>query len=410
MTIATGVNKRLTFKKQTGLGQAVESAIAGGQYLRRVTSSLDKNKATYQSNELLPSQQVRDMRHGVVSVAGTINGELSVGTYQSFMESICRQNALAAAVSDALTDIVAVSTTGAAGTMTTTTGDFIADGLKVGMVVRATGFTTTAVANNSANMLITAINTDGDELSVVRLDGEAIVAKTETGAVTFTEVGKHTFIPADNQTRDYYSIEHWFSDIAQSELFTDCVVSQMDVALPASGMATANFNIMGLDMVPAQAEAFTSPAAASSGANLAAANGVVFLGGSPIALITGMNFTVNGNYTTIGGVVGSNSEPDIFPGTVAVSGQATVLFQDATVRDLFLNETEASIVAVFTTNNQPDADFEAFTFPRVKMGGAAKDDGNKGLVMTMPFTALENTVTGTGVYESTFAVQDSTFV
>src|SRR5688500_16926692 len=116
MTIATGVNKKLAFKKQTGLAQAVLSAIAGGQYLRRVTSSLDKNKATYQSQELLPSQQVRDFRHGVASVAGAINGELSVGTYLSFMQSLCRQNVLAAIASDALTDVVAVSTTGAVGT------------------------------------------------------------------------------------------------------------------------------------------------------------------------------------------------------------------------------------------------------------------------------------------------------
>lgn len=408
-TIATGVNKKVAFKRQTGLGAAVKAAIAGGQYTRRVTSTIDKTKATYASQELLPSQQVRDFRHGVASVTGAINGELSVGTYQEFMESLCRQDALVAVVSGPESDIVAVSTAGAAGTMSTTLGDFLADGLKIGMVVRAGGFTTTAVENNDCNLVVVAIEADGKEMTVVRLDGKPIVAKTETGAVTFTEAGKHTFVPESGQTRDYYSIEHFFSDIAQSELFTDCVISQMDVSLPASGMATANFNVMGLDMVPAQVQAFSAPAEASDGANLAAANGVLCVDGTPIALITGMNFSLTGGYTTIGGVVGSNIEPDIFPGTVGATGQATVLFQDAVMRDMFLQEREVSIIAAFTANNERNADFAAFTFPRVKMGGAGKDDGNKGLVMTMPFTALENT-NNPAHYPSTIAIQDSRFV
>jgi hypothetical protein len=405
MTIATGVNKKLAFKRQSGLG--VHTPVTGAQYLRRATSSIEKTKASYQSNELLPSQQVRDMRHGVVSVSGAIDGELSIGTYLSFMESICRQAMQIAEASTAQIDIVAASTTGAQGTMTTTAGNFITDGLKVGMVVRATGFTTTAVDNNGANFLIIAISTDGKVLTVLRLDGDAVVAKTETGSVVFTEVGKHTFIPASNQTRDYYMIEHFFSDIAQSELFKDCVISQMDVNLPASGMATINFPILGLGMTPATAEQLTSPTAASNGANLAAANGALCLNGTPVALITGMNFSINGQYTTIGGVVGSDSEPDVFPGTVVGTGQVTVLFQNATIRDMFLNETEASLISALTANNQPDAAFVAFTFPRVKFSGASKDDGNKGLVMTMPFTALENTTANNGTFPSTFAVQDS---
>lgn len=409
--IATGVNKVLTIKKQAGLGNYTTTAISGGQNLRRVTSTLDKKKATYASKEIKPSQQVSDFRHGVVSVDGTISGEASVGTYQMLVESICRQAVQTAVVSTGETDIVSASTTGASGTMTTTAGNFLTDGLKVGMVVRAAGFTTTATGNNATNMLITAISASGKVLTVTRLDGSAVIAKTETGSVTFTEQGKHTYIPQTSQTRDYYSIEHWFGDINQSELFTDCVVTQMDVKLPASGMAGMDFQIKGLNMTPGTAEAFSSPTAVSTGSNLAAANGVLYLAGAAVALITGMNFSVKGGHTTVGGVVGSNVEPDIFPGTVTVDGQVTVLFQDATIRDYFLNETEVSIVAVFTAANTATADFMSFTFPRVKMGGASKDDGEKGLVMTMPFTALENVNGGTGKdgFATTIMIQDSKF-
>jgi len=383
MTIATGVNKLLTFKKQAGLG--VVAGASGGQNLRRTQSTLDLKKATYSSKELRPSQQIADMRHGVRSVEGTISGELSVGTYQSFIESVLRRAATGTTTFD--------STGGAVtGNIITVTGDKTGQTAKVGTVVAAAG----------VNYLIAKCTTAQSIL--VRLDGGTAVAGT------MTEVGKHTYVPQTGQTRDYYTIEHNFQDIVQAERFTDCMITQMDVKLPASGMAGVDFMVKGLNVVTGTTGYFTSPVAATSGSVLAAANGVLTLAGAPIALITGMNFSIKGGHTTIGGVVGSNVEPDIFPGNVEADGQVTVLFQDATMRDIFINETEVSIVAAFTGSNAANAPFVSICFPRVKLGGAQKDDGEKGLVMTMPFTALEALPTDTGSYQTTVFIQDSAFV
>jgi hypothetical protein len=412
--IATGINKLLTFKKQTGLG--VIATASGAQNMRRVTSSLDYKKATFESKEIRPSQQTADYRHGVVGVDGTIAGEVSVGTHQSFIESLCRMAAAPAVSSTGVTDCVAASTGTNIGTFTTTAGLFVTGVattcLKIGMVVRATGFTTTATANNAANFLITNIDPTKKILTVARLDGLAIVAKTETGSVVFAEVGKHVIFPQSGFTRDYYTIEHNFTDIVQSERYTDCVISQMDVKLPATGMATVDFQVKGLKMTTGTTGYFTAPTAVSTGTTLAAANGALYLGGVAIGLITAMNFSAKGNYTLIGGVVGSNTEPDIFPGGLDADGQITVLFTDAVVRDYFINETEVAILAVFTTDNSPTSGFVAYNFPRVKMGGASKDDGEKGLVMTMPFKALENVNGGsnTNSQQTTFVLQDSAFV
>jgi hypothetical protein len=408
--IATGINKLLTFKRQTGIGVLAGATLA--QNLRRVTSNLDLKKATYGSNEIRPSQQRSEFRHGVRSVDGTISGELSVGTYQSFIESILRQGAqVAVSVAAAANDMTSASTGTNTGTLTVIAASFMAGNkFKVGMVVRPTGFTTTATANNGANMLITAL-TD-KIMTVARLDGQPVVAKVETGAVTIASVGKHTFVPQSGQTRDYYTIEHNFKDIVQAEQFTDCVIDSLDVKLPATGMATVDFGVKGLNMTTSTAGYFTSPSPVSTGAALAAVNGAVYMAGVPIALITGLNVSVKGNYAPIGGVVGSNVDPDILPGAVEVSGQATVLFTDATVRDYFINETEVSLYAVFTAGNTPGADFVAISMPRVKMGGASKDDGEKGLVLTVPFTALENVTGGSGTnsHATTIAIQDSLFV
>lgn len=406
--IATGVFKKLVAKRQSALG--TKATAGSAQEYRRVTSTIDLQKQTYQSNEIRPSMQRSDFRHGIRSVSGAINGELSCGTYQQFIESVLRAAASTAATTGAQTNITAAVTSGAEGTFTRAAGSFLTDGFKIGMVVRASGFATTGVPNNAHNCLITSLT--ALVMTGVMLDGVAFGAKAAGDTVTIAEVGKHIAIPQSAHTRDYYTIEHNFSDITQSEQFTDCVISQMDVKLPATGMATIDFNVMGLNMDTSTSAYFTSPTAASSGAVLAAVNGALYVQGTKVALITSLDFSVNGNMSAPGGIVGSNVDPDIFPGAIDVTGNMSVLFSDATMRDYFLNETEVSIIAVFTAGNTANADFQSHVFHRVKVGGASKDDGEKGLTMTMPFNSLENTSGGTGA--STIATsywqQDSAYV
>jgi hypothetical protein len=405
-TISTGVFKQLIAKKQAA--QGTKATTGSAQQYRRVTSTLDLQKQTYQSNEIRPSMQKSDFRHGIRSVSGTISGEVSCGTYQGFIESMLRAVAAAAVTTGAQTNITAAVTSGASGTFTRAAGSFITDGFRVGMVIRNAGWAAPATANNAHNCLITALT--ATVMTGVMLDNVPFVAKAAGDSVTIAEAGKHIAIPAAAHTRDYWTIEHNFADIAQSEQFTDCVISQMNVKLPATGMATVDFNVMGLNMDTSTSAYFTAPSSASSGAVLAAVNGAVYIQGAKVGLITGMDFTVNGNMSTPGGIVGSNVDPDIFPGMIDVSGNMTVLFTDATMRDYFINETEVSIVAVFTSGNSANSDFQSHVFPRVKVGGATKDDGQKGLTMTMPFTALENTTGSTSTIATTYWTQDSLHV
>src|SRR4051812_41629471 len=96
MTIAQGVFKQLRYKRQPTAFGTLPDAM-GGQLLRRVQSTLDLTKNTYRSNEIRPDMQRGDFRHGTRSVQGSIQGELSVGTYKDFYESFCRQVYQAAA-------------------------------------------------------------------------------------------------------------------------------------------------------------------------------------------------------------------------------------------------------------------------------------------------------------------------
>lgn len=415
MATAEGITKKVVLAPQAAKGTCAVAGLATAQYLRRVTSSMNLTKETYQSNEMRSDRQVADMRHGVQSIEGTIAGELSPGTYQRFMAGILRKAWAAGVASAAHIDCTAAATTGAAGTFTRVALSYLSDGFKVGDVVRWTGWAGGSATNNNAhNFMITALT--ATVMTVVGLDGVPPVADAAGDSVTCTVVGKKVWTPITAQTEDWFSIEHAFTDVDLSEVFWDVKCNTMAVKLPATGIATIDFGLMGLNhtnYAGASAPFFSAVLAASTGGVLAAVNGALYVQSTKIALLTGLDFDVSDNLTAEA-VVGSNVKPDIFDGRVTVKGNMSVFFEDATFRDYFENETEVTICAAFTTSNLAAADFLAFTMQRVKVSGASKDDGEKGIIQTLPFVALFDTGAAADTGETannrlatTLSIQDS---
>jgi hypothetical protein len=141
---------------------------------------------------------------------------------------------------------------------------------------------------------------------------------------------------------------------------------------------------------------------------IAGVSGALVVNGTPIALLNNISINANGGLTGEA-VVGSTIYPDIFRGRVRVSGEFSAFFEDATLRDIFHDETEASIVAAFTSNLSATSDFISFTMPRVKFGGSGKDDPETGIKQRIPYTALFNSTGGAGNKheQSTIAIHDS---
>lgn len=279
-----------------------------------------------------------------------------------------------------------------------------AAGVKVGMVVRVTAGLNANSLNK--NLFVLALTTT--IMTVVVMNGTTLTIEAAVAACTVTKPGMLSYAPLTGHTDESFAIEHWFADIAQSEVFIGCKVQQIDVNLSPTGMITIKVTFIGKDLITATSAYFTTPAALGTSGVLASVNGAVMVGGAQIGLITGMNFSIMGGMTT-DPVVGSNTVPDIFEGRIRVSGQATVYFQDAVFRDYFVNESEVALACAFATGSLAAADFMSFSMPRVKMGGASKNDGEKGIVQTMPFTALLPTTGGTGVAneQTTLMICDS---
>lgn len=401
MAIAQGVKKVLSYKKQTGLG--VPASGSGGQELRRVTSTINLTKETYQSSEIRSDQQIADFRHGSRQTSGTISGELSAGTYKDFLQSVLRRDfATITSLTAAAVTIVAST-----GVITFQTGNPLTGGFKIGNVVRIT-VGSVAAANLNKNLLITGVT--ASTLTVKTLNGSALADNaTSVTGVTVAATGKATYVPETAQTNDYYTIEHYFADVAQSEVYTDNIPTNAQVKIPANGMATIDFPLVGLNVTTGTSQVLTTPTAITTGGVTAGVNGLLLVAGTPVAIVTSIDFDINGSIAVADAVVGSTARPDVFQGNVAATGTFSAYFTDATFRDYFINETEVSIVVALTTDNTAAADFVVFTMSRVKLGGADVSDGQNGLTRTFPFTALKNTSGGAALANlaTTIMVQDS---
>lgn len=401
MPQASGIFKQVALKREVTYGTV--PAAAGSQLLRRVQSTIDLTKDTYQSNEIRTDFQISDFRHGVRRVKGSLQGELSPKTYSDVLSAVLKRD-FTAGVSVAAMSIT-VAGTAPTFTLTRAAGSFLTDGFKVGDVVRLTAGTFN-VANLNKNLLITALT--ATVATVMTLNGSSLVAEGPIASSTMAVQGKKTYIPTTGHTDVSYSIEHWFNDISQSEVFSGVKFDKATIDLPPTGMAKVSFDSLGQNIVTAASRYFTSPTAVPSTGVLAAVNGVLLVNGTVQAVVTGLNIVID---PTVSGdpVVGSNTVPTLFPGPVSVTGQFTAYFSDATLRDLFVNEAETSMTVTLTTDNTATADVIAFTLPRIKVGGASKNDGTGGLVQTLPFQALINNAGGTGTAseQTTIVLQDT---
>lgn len=403
MTIAQGVAKELRAKRQIAKGTL--AGATGAFKVRRTSASFELQKEAYTTeDEITSTAQLLSVRHGVKLVNGQINGILSPGSYADFLAALLRKDFAAGGTSSALSTVTATAT---APHFVRSSGSWITDGFKVGQVVRCTGWATTGVGNNSKNFLITALT--ATDMTVVALDGTAVAAKDAGDSVTFTTPGKLSYVPDSGHTSIYYTFEEWYSDALVSERNLDCRISSAQLALPGSGNATVQFSVVGLDQSNDVTAYFTSPTAESTTDALAAANGLLVVNGSTVAVVTDLSINIDGRSAPADGVVGTNIRPDVFRGKVSVSGSFTAYFEGGTIPDLFLDETETSIISALTAGSAANADFMVLSVPRIKLSSSTPDDGETGLKRTYAFTAMMDTTGGTSAdtHKTTIMIHDS---
>jgi len=400
MAIAKGVNKRVTYRKEVTWG--TPAGATGAKVLRRVTSNFNLTKETYESNEIRTDYQVADMRHGIRAVNGSLSGELSPGSYSDFFQAVVARDFTAVTAITGLSVTIAAS--GTLFTVTRSTGSWLSDGVTVGNVLALTGAGLN-IANQSNNILVVALTATIATVAV--LSGTTLVAEGPIATVTATVRGKVTYAPLSGHTDDAVTIEEWYGDIAQSEVYVGNKVGSIAVTLPTSGLVTTEISFQGRDRSIKGTSAYhTTPTAANNNGIFSSVAGAMVVNGVPVGLITSADFTIERGIEAAN-VVGQNVAADMFTGSIRVNGNFSTYFQDATFRDYFDNESTISLVLALSTGTDKAADVMTFTIPKIKVGSAEKADAATGVIQSHSFVALLNSVTTAGLPATTIAIQDS---
>lgn len=377
MTVATGSQSDLGYIAESSYG--VVPNTPSMKRIRHVKSSLGVQKETYTSDEKRSDRMTADVRHGIVKVSGDIETELSVSSFDDFIEALMGGtwvNGISKTESN-YTELSAVASTK---TFSVGSGhNLITDGFKIGDLIQISN---TGV--NDSKFTITALTATTFTVA------ETVVDMSNDTSFTIQVLGKKLVI---GNTYRSFTIERAFRDVNKYLLNKGCRINSMQMNIPATGIAKATFGIIGQDQMPmadtsADVDGQYTPVANTS--PLISVKGELREGNQLLATVTGMTLNVN-NQLDGKATLGSNHIQNVLWGKMQkVSGELTVLFENATMYNKFINETESSVDLIL----EDGSNFMRMRLPRVKYtSGEIGDDDPQGLPIQMNFEALVPTST-----------------
>lgn len=399
--LAKGVDKKIAYKKEASWGTIAPDT--GAKQLRRVTSQFNQNAETLQSAEIRQDYQIADYRLGSLSTDGSLNGELSPGTYSDFFAAALAKDFVAGGATAGASLTIAAS--GSFYTITRAAGSWLTDGFYVGNVIRLSGagFAPANVGKNIQILSITAL-----VLTVRTFDANTLTPEGPIAAAGAAVVGKQTFAPLTGHTSDSFTVEEFYGGgVNVSEVHAGNKVGSIAVQLPASGFCTVDVSFMGKGMMKTgNTQHFATATPASTTGLTVGISGSVLVNGVPAGVITNASFNLDRGLESAV-VVGSRYAADIFDGRVNVTGDFSTYFENSVYRDYFINETKISLVFALTTGSEANAEVISFVLPSVKLGSTSRNDGEAGIVQDHSFQALLNSVTTGGLPATTLLVQDT---
>lgn len=362
MAYQSGRNVVIAYKQETTFGTA--AGASGGKVFRPNSGKLTLAKEPIKSNENRRDGMTTRGRHGSRTLSGQFAGDLSLGSYDDFIEAVFRGTFDAGLV-------VTEATSGGPTEITTTTstivgnsGSWITAGLRVGDVIRLTNHST--ADNNNRNLRITGLT--ATTITVAETLTLNAVADT---AFTITRPKK----VVQGTTARSFSIEENEVDIDGSKLSKGCRVGQLQISMQPNGMCVLTFSFAGQDqevLSGGSAPYFTSPTETTS-IGLTAVEAKIRLGSTDVMDVTALDLTLNLNAAGQP-VVGSVVTPDVFTNQANIEGSVTALKTDMSRAQAFLDETELSLHLLFTENEGEPKDFCSFFIGNLTLAGADPSD------------------------------------
>ena len=195
-------------------------------------------------------------------------------------------------------------------------------------------------------------------------------------------------------TEKFFTIEREFSDITQYGVFTGCYINTFNLSIAANAIVTGTFGVVGKSASYSGAPLDAAPTASQTNSPFDSFTGTLDEGGSTIAVVTAIDISID-NGVTPAFVVGSNSSARNVAGRSNVTGTVTAFFEDATLLNKFINETESSLELTLGSGTATSYVIE---LPRIKYSGGDNSVNDEGPIeITMPFQALYDSSEATNI-------------
>jgi len=220
----------------------------------------------------------------------------------------------------------------------------------------------------------------------VYMDTIGVPLKGILGAEDLSGAGPYTHVFATMNTGTYQPPSYTLSDYNgfNTRQFPGFMFSQVQFTLSPTGLLTASVQGTGL------ASATTTKPTQTFSAKTASAGytGVITLGGTATTLVENATFTIARQVNPITAVNNSTSPTAIWAGSVSVTGQMTLIYNDDTFLTPMLGSTSTSVDILYTNGADSlklHCTSGLFTKAPVTRGG------NGWMEITVDFTGVANT-------------------
>ena len=385
MPVAAGSQRQWSHVKEVTIGTDPGTPYTIDRFL--AGARLSAPPEDIMSDEMRSDRAVAPGVNGVRRVAGTFPFELSYGTYDDWIES-----AMCAAWVAAGTASSSLSATVVAGTTNTIAATGIDTNVAAGDWIKVSGFTGNYTANNGF-FRVTAKAT-----GVLTL-GEAVDA---SGASRLAACSSQSGIAVQTcayitpgTTEKSLSIEKASADVSAFERGRGCEVNRFSLSMQNSAKITGQFDVVGfvLDGPAATKYRTGTDVAASTTTPITSysAKSFLFVDGTPIALATSADFTLDNGMEDLIGLFQTTAY-DILLGRSNLSGNVTFGFTGTTYDAKVLANTHIAMRTqiIDATGTQG----YAIDIPNVRLKAPSEDVTENKIFHTYPWQAEKDSTTG----------------
>jgi len=372
MSLQSGKAISVRYKAQAGLGQPA-SGTGGFELPVAPSPGFNLQKVSIEDPTIRSDGLSLIGRHGSQSVTGSYEVPLRLAALNNIFEAVLRTTAVAGAT------LTGVSITTTTSTIVRGTGDWLAAGVRAGMVIRLAS--SAQAANNGRNLLVTAVSATtisvADTLVADATPATANVALPRMFATDGTPINR------------YWTLEQVYQDIGESLLAADAKFTGMSFALQPDNTAIVTVSVVGRSAdaeVGSASPVLTSPTQ-YSGRALIATDAKLWRNGGYVTDVTDLSFDYDLAGATVP-VVGSVLSPDVFTNQATLSGTFSALRRDLGDFLAFQDEDEFGISVTLVEPEAAPEDFVSLYIPLAKFtSNDAQLGEDNAMVESRGFTA-----------------------